>query len=189
MAISALVTGETVGPLRWFAVVLGFAGVLAVAWPCISVFTSEQLTTTGAVGLLFALGAIGSNVAANFAMRQMIGREGSETIAFYVALICSLVALLSAPFGWILPGVPDLYLLIAAGLAGALGQFSLAEALRNARMSIIAPFEYSSIVFATLAGMILFSEWPGINTLVGGAIVVVSGIAVVVQQSGPGRKR
>lgn len=184
VAISAIVLGERVGRLRWFAVFLGFAGVLVVAWPRISVLGNAGLTTAGTMGLFFAVGAVCTNVAANFAVRHMIGTERSDTIAFYFALICSVAALLTVPFGWIIPSIADLALLVAAGLAGALGHIFLGEAFRNARMSIVAPFEYSSILFATIAGVVLFSEWPSLYTLVGGSIVVISGIVVVLQQSG-----
>lgn len=185
VAIGALFMRERVEITGWLAVVFGFVGVLIVAWPRITLLTSGELTAVGAVGLVFALGAICTNVAANLAVRQMVGTEGSDTIALYFALISAAAALTSLPFGWIVPSAADLALLIAAGLAGALGQIFLGEAFRNARMSVVAPFEYSSILFAVAAGIMLFSEWPGVHTLIGSAIVVASGIAVVLQQSVP----
>lgn len=184
VAIGALFLGEKVGTTRWFAVILGFLGVIVVSWPRLTLLASGALPAGGAIGLLFALGAICTNVGANLAVRQMIGTESSETIAFYFAVISALVAAASLPFGWVVPGPADLALLTAAGLAGALGQVFLGEAFRNARLSVVAPFEYSSILFATAAGIFLFAEWPGLYTLVGGAIVIVSGVVVVVQQSG-----
>lgn len=183
VTVGAVFLRERVGTIGWFAIVLGFIGVLIVAWPRITLLTSGELTAAGAVGLIFALGAICTNVAANLAVRQMVGTEGSETIAFYFALISAAAALTTLPFGWIVPSTTDLALLITAGLAGALGQIFLGEAFRNARISVVAPFEYSSILFAVAAGILLFSEWPGVHTLIGSAIVVASGVAVVLQQS------
>lgn len=184
VAVSAIALGEQVGALRWFAVSLGFAGVLVVAWPRVGLLASDGSMTHGAaLGLLFAIAAVMTNVAANFAVRHMVGMEKSETIALYFSLICSLAALATIPFGWIVPGIADICVLISAGLAGAVQHFLLAEAFRNARMSVIAPFEYSSILFAVLSGIVLFSEWPGLHSIVGGAIVVVSGILILLQQA------
>lgn len=184
VTVSALALGERVGMLRWFAVSLGFAGVLVVAWPRIGFAVSAGPMADGvALGLLFAIAAVVANVAANFAVRHMVGIERSETIALYFSLICSVAALVTIPFGWVMPSIASAGVLIAAGLAGALQHFLLAEAFRNARMSIIAPFEYSSILFATAAGIFLFAEWPNLHTIVGGSIVVISGVVVVFQQS------
>lgn len=184
VAASALFLGEQVGRLRWFAVAVGFTGVLAVAWPRLSLLASgAPVSGGGTLGLLFALGAIMMNVAATFAVRDMVGRESSWTITFYFSLISALAALLTLPLGWAWPSPAELALLAGAGTAGAFQHFLLAESFRHARMSVVAPFEYSSLLFATLAGVFLFAEWPGLYTVAGGALVVASGIMVVAQQA------
>jgi drug/metabolite transporter (DMT)-like permease len=182
IALGALAFGEMVGRGLWAAAVLGFVGVLVVAWPNLALLTSHPPGGSEAVGMAYVLGAIISSVAASFAVRRMLTTEASSTIALYFSLVGALAALATLPFGWTVPDWTELGLLAGAGISGAMGQLFLAESYRNARMSIVAPFEYSSLLFAMLAGIVLFSEWPASTTILGGLIVVCSGIIVIFQQ-------
>lgn len=190
VVLSALVLREVVRLYRWSAVALGMTGVLIIAWPRLTVFTGgAELGLDESIGVLASL--LGSCIAATAMLmtRSLVRTERSATIVLYFSLSCTIGGLLTLPFGWIMPEPRDLVLLISAGIAGGIAQILLTESFRHADMSVIAPFDYTSLILSVILGYVVFAEIPTINMLVGGLIVVAAGIFIIFREHRLGLER
>ena len=170
-ALSALLLSEKVGRHRWAAVFVGFIGVLIMARPL-----PGQMNVPGVtLGVLSALGAAGAMVA----IRQISDTERGPTIVFYFTFGGALLGLVGSAFHWVTPDPQTLGLLILAGLIGGVGQLFLTEALRQAPIGVIAPFDYTQLIWATGLGLVIWGELPHPLTLVGAVIVAASGVYIL----------
>jgi drug/metabolite transporter (DMT)-like permease len=169
--LSALILKERVGRHRWAAVVVGFVGVLVMVRP-----DPAHMAAAGtAFAIAGALGAAGAMVA----IRQIANTEPGPAIAFYFTLAGALLGLASLPFGWVAPSPTVLLGLVGMGLLGGTGQLLLTEALRRAPVAVIAPFDYTQLVWATLLGYFVWGDAPRVETLAGAAIVAGSGVYIL----------
>jgi drug/metabolite transporter (DMT)-like permease len=179
VALGALI-GETVRIYRWSAVILGFAGVVIVSWPNLSFFSGGgEASRSEAFGALAILAAAFLSAIAMLFVRLLVKTERAATVAFYFSLNAAILSLLTFPFGWEAPTLKQLLCLIGAGICGGVAQLLLSESYRQAEMSTIAPFEYTSMLLAIASGYIFFDEIPTPYTIVGGAIVVSAGLFVI----------
>ena len=107
-------------------------------------------------------GLIGSvsNAASVIQTRQLAASETTSSIVFYFSLISAVGALMTWPFGWITPTKTELAALIGTGFLGGIGHILLTESYRYAPASIIAPFDYTTMIFALVLGYLLFDEKP-----------------------------
>jgi len=170
-ALSALLLSEPVGRHRWAAVFVGFVGVLIMARPI-----PGQMNVLGVTfGILSALGAAGAMVA----IRQIADTERGPTIVFYFTLGGAVLGLAGCAVHWVTPDPLTLAMLILAGVIGGVGQLLLTEALRNAPVGVIAPFDYTQLVWAALLGLVIWGELPHPLTLVGAVIVAASGAYIL----------
>jgi len=170
-ALSALLLGEAVGRHRWAAVVIGFLGVLLMARPIPGELNLPGVT----LGILSAMGAAGAMVA----IRQIVDTERGPTIVFYFTLGGVVLGLVGSAFHWVTPDPMTLAMLVLAGLLGGLGQLLLTEALRNAPIGVVAPFDYTQLVWAAGLGLLVWGELPHPLTLVGAVIVAGSGVYIL----------
>jgi len=92
------------------------------------------------------------------------------------------IALATLPFGWIVPSQQQLIYLVTAGVCGGIAQILLTESYRHADMSVVAPFEYTSLIFSIGIGYFVFSDQPTWHVLVGGLIVVGSALFVIYRE-------
>jgi drug/metabolite transporter (DMT)-like permease len=187
--LSALILKEDVRLYRWSAVIIGLAGVLIVMWPRLTVFSGGDMAPAATLG---AIAALSGAIVAAFAMmqvRRLVMSEKTATIVLYFSLTSSALALLTLPFGWVMPSPWQLAMLVSAGFCGGLGQILLTSSYRHADMSIIAPFEYTSILLATALGFLIFGDVPTPQILLGGAIVIASGIFVIFREHQLGLRR
>lgn len=183
VVFGALILGEVVRFYRWSAVIVGFVGVVIVAWPKLTLLTGPQaLESEQVIGVLAVLSGA---VVSGFVMlqiRQLVETERSSTIVLWFSVICAVLGLATLPFGWTPLDRMQLVCLIMAGLAGGVGQILMTEAYRHGDVSIIAPFEYTSMLLAVVIGLAVFGDAPTLHMLAGGAIVVASGIFVVLRE-------
>lgn len=181
---------ENVRLYRWSAVAVGLVGVAIIVWPRLTVFSG---TAGEATDLAFgALASLASAVFAAFAMmhvRNLVQTERSATIVLYFSITSTVVALLTLPFGWVWPTPGQWAILVSAGIAGGIGQILLTEAYRNAEVSVIAPFEYTSLIFSIIVGYVFFSDIPTVEMLIGGVIVVLAGLFIIWRERALGLKR
>jgi drug/metabolite transporter (DMT)-like permease len=181
VVFAAMFLGEQVRAFRLIAVVVGLAGVLIVLSPRLGAFGGESdaegLRAT--LGAIVVLGGAVFNALAQVFVRKLVGTERTSTIVLYFSLTASGLALLTLPFGWVVPDPGDAALLILAGLLGGVGQIFLTASYREADASVVAPFEYVSILFALAIGFAVFDEVPTPTMLAGAGIVIAAGIAII----------
>jgi drug/metabolite transporter (DMT)-like permease len=186
VVFAALLLGETVRAFRISAVGLGMAGVLIVLAPRLGFGHSSQAQGFGA--MLVLSGAVFSALA-QVQVRKLVQTEKIPAIVFYFSLTGSLLALLTVPFGWVIPTPTEAALLIGAGLIGGVGQIFLTSSYREADASLVAPFDYASILFALAIGYWVFGEVPTLTMLSGAAIVVFAGVLIIWRERQLGLER
>ncbi len=169
-AMAPTLLGERVGWRRWLAVVAGFAGVAIIFQPGGSVIQWASLLALGA-GLTGALRDI--------LTRRMSAGESSEAILAYTSLGVLIGGLLSAPFGWHAVTLRDWGLFALNGLVIGGAHFLLIEAFRYGEVALVSPFKYSTVLWATLYGFLLFGDVPERTTLLGAGVVVASGLYIL----------
>jgi drug/metabolite transporter (DMT)-like permease len=183
VVFSALLLKERVHVFRWTAVLVGLVGVVIILWPRLTIFSSGD--AMGDAATVGAIACFASAVFSAFAMlqvRKLVRTERTEAIVIYFFICATLLSLLSIPFGWIWPDPQQWLLLIAAGFAGGVGQLLLTSCYRYADMSVIAPFEYVSLILTIILGLVVFAEVPTLAMMIGALIIVGSGIAVILRE-------
>ncbi|WP_416914706.1 MAG: DMT family transporter [Roseicyclus sp.] len=185
---AAMFLGEEVRLFRLSMVALGLIGVLVVLSPRLQVDPATVTTreTLGAVVVL--LSAVCAALAQVF-VRKLVQTETVSAIVFYFSVTATLLALLTLPWGWVLPPPDVAMLLVLAGLLGGVGQILLTTSYRHADASLIAPFEYTSMILAVVVGYTVFREVPGAATLAGGGMIVVAGILIILRERHLGLER
>jgi len=176
---AAMFLGEQVRLFRLTAVLLGLVGVSIVLSPRMSVTSLENASQYETLGAMLALfGAMMAALAQVF-VRKLVRTETTAAIVFYFSIIASVLALTTLPFGWVWPGWGIIALLVLAGLLGGLGQILLTSAYRFAPTSVIAPFEYTSMLLAIGIGYFAFAEVPTGRTLAGAGLIVAAGLFII----------
>ncbi|MEZ5843943.1 MAG: DMT family transporter [Hyphomicrobiaceae bacterium] len=188
-AFAAILLGEVVRMYRWSAILIGMVGVLVILWPRLSVVQNGGLTGGETLGALCSLASAALGALSIVATRRLVLSEKTSTIVLYFSLICSAGGLLTLPFGWVLPDLTTAAMLIAAGILGGIGQLLLTESYRHADTSTIAPFDYTSMLFALAIGYIVFAEVPTLVMLAGAAIVIAAGLFVIWREHQLGLER
>lgn len=180
VVFSALFLGETIRVYRWSAVVVGLIGVCIVSWPKLTMFGAETgMSNQQAVGVAAALVAAAISAVALLLVRNLVRSEKSTTIVLWFSLSASVAGLLTVPFGWAQLSGQQAAFLVVAGFCGGIAQILMTEAYRYAEASTVAPFEYASLIIGVVVGYLAFGEVPTIHMLVGGAIVVGSGLFII----------
>ncbi|MFN3209480.1 MAG: DMT family transporter [Roseovarius sp.] len=186
---AAMFLDEKVGIFRIGAVALGLAGVLVVLTPRLTMLGGSTVETAEAVGaVLVLLGAVCAALAQIY-IRKLVKTEQTSAIVFYFSLTSTVLSLLTIPFGWVIPGGTETVYLVLAGLIGGLAQIFLTSAYRFADASVIAPFDYASMLFAIVIGYVFFDEVPTAQMLLGAALIVLAGIIIIVRERQLGLQR
>jgi drug/metabolite transporter (DMT)-like permease len=184
VVLAALILKETVRIYRWSAVGVGFIGVVVMLVPQFEAgaSASDWRMIGAAFGLLGA-------VCAGFATietRKLTERESTGAIVSYFMLLTTLIGLITILGGWIAPQFAwkwpnswDAGLFVMLGVMGGIGQITLTQSFRYADASLIAPFDYISMVWAIAVGWLLFSQLPKTIVVIGASIVVAAGIFVI----------
>lgn len=185
---AAMFLGEDVRLFRLMMVAFGLVGVLVVLSPRLQIdpTTADTRETLGALVVL--LSAVFSALAAVF-VRRLVQTETTSAIVFYFSITATVLSLLTLPWGWALPSPQVAGLLILAGLLGGVGQILMTTAYRHADASLIAPFEYTSMLLAIIVGYTVFGEVPVATTLAGGAMIVIAGILIILRERQLGIER
>lgn len=190
VAFSALLLKERVHAFRWTAVCIGLVGVFIILWPRLTLFSGGQaLGSAEAIGAVAALGGAVLTAFAMMQVRHLTQTERTETIVVYFFITATLLSLLTLPFGWAMPTPQQAILMIAAGFAGGIGQLLMTSSYRYADMSVIAPFEYLSLLLTLALGFVIFGDVPTLAMMIGALIIVASGIAVILREHSLGLDR
>lgn len=175
---AAMFLGEDVRAFRLFAVLTGLIGVVIVLLPRFGV-SGGALTMAQTFGAVLALCGAACSALAQIFIRKLVQEERVVVIVFWFSITSSLLALTTLPFGWTMPRGWPLAMMVATGFLGGVGQILLTSAYRHAHASVVAPFEYASILLALVIGYVGFGEVPTLTMLTGSAIVVAAGIAII----------
>ncbi len=185
---AAMFLGEQVRLFRLTTVAMGMAGVLIVLSPRLSM-GADPLDVRETLGAVVVLGGAVCAALAQVFVRKLVQTEGTAAIVFWFSITASCLSLLTLPWGWVVPAPHELAMLVAAGLLGGLGQILLTSSYRLADASLIAPFEYTSMLLAILIGMFVFGEVPTGTMLLGAAIIIAAGVLVIWRERQLGLER
>lgn len=186
---AAMFLGEEVRAFRITAVVMGLAGVLIVLSPRLTVLSPDTATHREAFGAMLVLGSAVFAALAQVFVRRLVMVEQTATIVFYFSVTASVLSLVTVPFGWVWPTPVESALLVGAGLLGGLGQILLTSSYREADASLVAPFDYASMLFALFIGYFVFAEVPTLTMLGGAALIVAAGIVIIWRERQLGLER
>ncbi|MFA6265605.1 MAG: DMT family transporter [Pseudolabrys sp.] len=190
VALAALVLKERVRIFRWTAVAVGFVGVIVMLIPN---FDPSRYAGAGAaaavVGSVLAIISAFCNSGAVIQTRRLTQSETTSSIVFYFSLVCALAGLVTLPFAWHMPTGHEFLALVATGVLGGVAHIFLTESYRHATASVIAPFDYTSLIWALLIGYWVFGELPSGLVYVGASIVATAGLVVLWRERSLGIER
>jgi drug/metabolite transporter (DMT)-like permease len=185
---AAMFLNEEVRLFRLTAVALGLAGVMIVLSPRLTVMGGGA-GHAEALGAMLVLGGAVFAALAQVFVRKLVAGEKTATIVFYFSVTSTLLSLVTLPFGWVIPTPMEAATLVAAGLLGGVGQILLTSSYRFADASVVAPFDYASMLFALAFGWFFFGELPTLTMLAGAALVVTAGLLIIWRERALGLKR
>jgi drug/metabolite transporter (DMT)-like permease len=175
-ALSVPLLKEHVGPRRWLAVAIGFGGALVALRPgAVAVSLAAVAVLVGAT--CYALNAISVRI---------LGRTDSTAAMsfWFMAMLAVGAGLLALP-DWNAIRAGDLWWLLWLGITGALGQLLITEAFKCAPVSVVAPFEYSSLLWGVSLDLLFWGELPEPVVFVGAAVIVGSGLYLIHRERRP----
>jgi len=180
--LAAFVLHERIGPRRIAALSVGFAGVLLIlqpnansqfaisqfSWPAIAALASALLLATTVTG-----------------MKLLTHDHSTTTLLSWAAILGTLASLPPALLSWRWPGSTDLLLLASMGLFGALTQVCYMKGMANGDAALMAPLDYMRLVFAVIAGLVLFKHVPTLMTIAGSLIIMASTLYITFSEIAP----
>jgi drug/metabolite transporter (DMT)-like permease len=176
--LSVVLLKEKVGIHRWSALAIGFVGVILITDPGAG---------TLQFGALFALAnaVLISSVA--IAIRRMSATESTETLLIYQIILLTLLSGMLLPFGFTPPTWNDAVLLALSGLANGVAQYWWTKSLHMAPASAVVPFNYLSLVWASMMGFAIWGDLPTLNLVIGSLVMVASGLYILWRETGQRR--
>jgi len=172
-ALSPVLLGEKVGPRRWVAVVVGFAGAMMVVRPEFDHVPWAAIYALGA-GICFGLLLITT--------RKLSGGDDPLVTLTFTALVGGVVATAALPTVWVTPTAYHLFLMVATGFIAAGGHLLVIKAMYHADASLLAPITYQELVITTGLGYVLFGDFPEPWTWAGIAVIVSSGLYITIRE-------
>lgn len=173
-ALSVPLLGEHVGWKRWSAVLLGFVGVLVIVQPGGATFQMAALLPVG-TALCYAIFMMSA---------RWIGRgERLWTMMFFAMFFPMLYAAPMAMAFWEPVQAADIGLFLAIAAFGSFGLALIGQAFRLAPAAVVAPFDYTALIWATGLGWLIWSDIPGMTTIIGAAIIVLSGVIILLREA------
>ncbi len=177
--LSVPVLGETVGLRRWTAVVIGFVGVVILLRPGSEALRVEALLPlTAALCYAFVM----------LLSRKLSQRESITSVLVWTAVIGSLVSGAALPFDWVSPTPRDWALFILLGLLGSLTMWFMTLAYRHAPAAVVAPFDYTILLWGLLLGWLVWHELPDPQIWPGAAILIACGLYITHRETRLGRR-
>ena len=199
VALAAIILKERVRIYRWSAVLIGFGGVIVMLIPHLDIGRYAVIGgAAAAAGSMFAVISAFCNAGTVIQTRRLTQSETTSSIVFYFSLVCAIAGALTLPFAWHSPTprnlighttLKQLLALIALGVLGGFAHILLTESYRYGTASLVAPFDYTSMLWALLLGYWLFGELPDTLVYVGASIVAAAGLFVIWRERQLGLQR
>lgn len=167
-ALSPWLLGERVGPWRWAAILVGFAGVVVALRP-----GAEPLSLAVLVSLFGS-----AMFAAMVVSARMLRGTADGALVFWQTLGALVAGLATAATGWVAPSAPDLFLLALLGIVAMLAHLLIARSLKLADAATVAPLQYTLLLWAIVFGWLIFSDTPEAAILGGAALITASGLVI-----------
>ena len=167
-ALAGPLLGEKVGPRRWTAIGIGLLGVLVILRP-----TGEGMFTAGGLAIL---GAAGCYAIGAITVRLLARRDSVQAMVFWFLVLLSVGSGALALRQWTPLQASDGWTIAGVGVSGSLAQIALTEAFRRGEASLIAPLEYTALVWAVGLDVALWGVLPDAATWTGAGIIVASGL-------------
>jgi len=174
------ILGEAVGWRRMGAIGIGFAGAVLTAGPVAG--------TLDPMVFLALASAFGYGIAM-VAMRKLGSTDKSAATVFYFMVLGGLAGAVMVPGEWVTPTPADLGILLSIGVIGGIAQILATEAFRLAPPSIVAPFDYTAMLWALLFGWLFFATFPAPSVLVGALLICASGLFIIHRETVRGIRR
>jgi drug/metabolite transporter (DMT)-like permease len=184
---AAMFLGEDVRLFRLSMVALGLLGVLIVLSPQLGL--GQEVDVRRSLGAVVALGGATCAALAQIFVRKLVQEERTSAIVFWFSATSTVLGLMTLPFGWVWPDGRTAALLVLVGLLGGLGQIFLTSSYRFADASLIAPFEYASMLLALVIGWFVFGEAPTLVVITGACVVILAGILIIWRERQLGLER
>ena len=174
-ALSGPFLGEVVGKWRWSAVLIGFVGILLILQP-----------TAGFIdlGTIYAFIAVVTYALFSLTSRKLANKETTYNLSFYMFIGPTLVGGVGSSISWVTPTAEAWILFIACGVLGGAGFIFFNLAYQKAEASLLASFEYTGLIWASIAGYYLFAETIDANIWLGASIIIIGGLIIVLRESG-----
>ena len=174
-ALSGPFLGEVVGKWRWSAVLIGFVGILLILQP-----------TAGFIdlGTIYAFIAVVTYALFSLTSRKLANKETTYNLSFYMFIGPALVGGVGSSISWVTPTAEAWILFIACGVLGGAGFIFFNLAYQKAEASLLASFEYTGLIWASIAGYYLFAETIDANIWLGASIIIIGGLIIVLRESG-----
>ena len=174
--LSVFLLGEKFGFHRWGCVMTGLLGVIFVIRPGMGIFQWAVVLPLFSAFFYAAL---------MITTRVLGQKENALTTLFYTSIGGLTLSSIMVPFFWKAPSPAQCLFLIWLGLLGAVGHFFMIKAFEKAPASLLAPFNYTSLIWATFLGFFLFGDLPDAWTIFGAIIIISSGIYLIKRESNP----
>jgi drug/metabolite transporter (DMT)-like permease len=173
-ALSVPLLREHVSAGQWIAIAVGLAGVIVMLRP-----SGTGWATLG--GVAAVLSAV-CYAASAIALRVLSRSESNESLVFYFTMFLSVGAGLLALPGWRAMSLSDLPLIVGVGFLGATAQHLITEAFRSAPAAVVAPFEYTALLWGVLLDLVIWKVLPNAITIAGGAVVIGAGLYLIARE-------
>lgn len=186
---ASMFLGEQIRMFRLSAVGVGLVGVVIILYPRLSVLDAQSAQTLATLGAVLTLGSALFRALAQIHIRKLVQTDQTSAIVFFFSLTASCLSLLTLPLGWVIPSPQEVLFLVCAGLVGGVAQIFLTSSYRYAEAGLLAPFDYTSMIFSLLIGWFIFTEAPTMPMLGGATLIIGGGIVIIWRERQLGLKR
>lgn len=185
-ALSGPLIGEKVGPRRWMAVIVGFVGVI-IAFIAAPHGSGNFLVTFK--GALLVLGSALFYSLTLITLRRISGKDSSHNILFHTSTATLIIVCPLAAYYWHWPSGSDWAIMILQGASSAVAQLCMIKAFRSGEASMLAPIEYTALIWAAFLGWSIWAEIPTLQTLIGAGIIIAANLYIAQREVHHARKK
>ena len=167
------ILGEKIGFHRILAIIIGFIGVLVIIKPGTDLFQLKSLLPIGSALFMASV---------YLTTRSLMNTETSTSIVSYYSFALLFTSIVFFPSDFVIPDTFNLILALSLGIMGSMGHYFMSQAAKHADVAVTSPFEYSSFIFVGVMGYIFFYEIPSHSVVLGGMLIILSGVYVAYRE-------